>query len=748
MKVVHLIGGGDVGGAKVHVLSLVKELSKNINVKIIALREGTFSKEARQMGLDIDVIHSKNVFRDIRKVIKTIRDGQYDFIHSHGAKANVFAVICKLITKIRVITTIHSDYKLDYLQSNAKRLTYGSVNAIALRYVDFYEAVSSNFRDMLIARDFPINRIYTVYNGIDFASEIDVIDKEQIYKKYNIEVKDNELLVGILARLHPVKDIPTFLKAAKKVLEVKKNVKFIIGGDGEHRAILKEYANKLGISDKVLFVGFVDNPYEFMSIIDINVLTSLSESFPYSILEGTKLKKATISSNVGGIFDLIEHNKNGYLFDVGDYERLSEYILNLLNDANLREKFGIELNKKASIEFSLDKMRETQLDIYYDIQQKLASSPSFVENNYDILLSGYYGHNNMGDEAMLEAIIETLRSERKYIKLAVLSQKPGETSKLHNIKSIYRFSIYRIFKTLIKTKVYINGGGSLIQDNTSNRSLYYYLSLIVLAKLTNTKVMIYANGIGPINKTINKHFTRCVLNMADIITVRDENSLKELERLKINKPKIELTADAALTLKSVENERIESILKAEGIDASKSLIGFSIRQWGQDMEYLETVAKVADIAYKKYNLVPVFIVMQKNNDLKISESIIKRMESDAYIIKDNYSPKEILGIISKLELLIGMRLHALIFASMSAVPCIGIVYEQKVEGFINYVRQVSAGSVKELKIEKLSSMLDEVYQDKRILKEFLLSIRTQLEDKSIRNAKLALELLDAGKKGK
>jgi polysaccharide pyruvyl transferase WcaK-like protein len=251
-----------------------------------------------------------------------------------------------------------------------------------------------------------------------------------------------------------------------------------------------------------------------------------------------------------------------------------------------------------------------------------------------------------------------------------------------------------------------------------------------------------------LNKTINKYLTRFVLNRVDVITVRDENSIKELERLKVKKPKIELTADAALTLESVGKERIESILKAEGIDDTKSLIGFSIRQWGQDMEYLETIAKVADIAYKKYNLVPVFIVMQKDNDLKISKSIIKKMESDAYIIKDSYSPKEILGVISKLELLVGMRLHALIFASMSAVPCIGIVYEQKVEGFINYVRQVSAGSVSQLKTQDLSQILDEVYQDKKILKEFLLSIRTQLKDKSIQNAKLALQLLDKGKRGK
>ncbi len=743
MKVIHLIGGGDVGGAKIHVLSLVKELSKNIKVKVIALREGSFSKEAREMGLDIEVIKSKNFLKDVLSIIKIIKNDDYDFIHAHGAKANLFAVICKIFTKICIITTVHSDYKLDYLQSVVKKYTYGIINSIALRFVHFYVAVSSNFRYMLIDRDFPVDNIYTVYNGIDFETQTEGYDKDKTYKKYNIKVDKKDIVIGILARLHPVKDIPTFLNAACEVLKVKQNVKFIIGGDGEQKELLKSYANRLGILDKVLFIGFVDNPYEFMNILDINVLTSLSESFPYSILEGTKLKKATISTNVGGIFDLIDDGENGYLFDVGDYKTLASYMINLIDDCDLREKFGNNLYKKAKREFSLDKMGETQLKIYYDIKRKLSNLNYSLKNDYDILISGYYGHSNMGDEAMLEAIIETFRKERKDIKLAVLSQKPDLTTRTHNIKSIYRFNLFKILKILIKTKVYINGGGSLIQDSTSNRSLYYYLVLILMAKLTRTKVMIYANGIGPLKREINRHLTSFVLNLVDVITVRDENSLIELDKLKVKRPKIELTADSALTLQSIDENRIRDILKSEGIDENQNLIGFSVRQWGKNMEYVDAIAKIADIAYKKYNLEPVFIVMQKSGDLKISEDIVKKMKANSHIISGSYSPKEILGIISRLQILVGMRLHALIFAAMSSVPCVGVVYEQKVEGFINSVRQLSAGDVQELKVDKLTKMLEDVYQDRRILRDYLLSIKRDLQDKSIRNAKLALELLDA-----
>ena len=257
--------------------------------------------------------------------------------------------------------------------------------------------------------------------------------------------------------------------------------------------------------------------------------------------------------------------------------------------------------------------------------------------------------------------------------------------------------------------------------------------------------MIYANGIGPINGKMNRRLTSFVLNLVDVITVRDEYSLDELSKLGVRRPKIEYTADSALTLESVDDNRIKDILKSEGIYNDQKLIGFSVRQWGKDMEYVDIIAKVADIAYKKYNLKPVFIVMQKSGDLKISQDIVKKMDSDAYIISGSYSPKEVLGLISRFEILVGMRLHALIFASMSQVPCVGIAYEQKVEGFINSVRQLLAGNIKELSVDKLAKMLEDVYQDRRILRDYLLSIKKDLKDKSRKNAKLALELLDRKK---
>ena len=114
MKVLHLIGGGDIGGAKSHVLSLVNELGKYADVKLISFRKGSFADDARAMGINVEIVKTGTIFTDIRKVLNIIKTEGYDVTVSR-AKANMIAYI--KVLKIPVVTTVHSDYRLDYLQT-------------------------------------------------------------------------------------------------------------------------------------------------------------------------------------------------------------------------------------------------------------------------------------------------------------------------------------------------------------------------------------------------------------------------------------------------------------------------------------------------------------------------------------------------------------------------------------------------------------------------------------------------------
>lgn len=741
MKVIHLIGGGDVGGAKVHVLSLIKELNKHIEVKIISLREGMFADDARAIGLDVEVVNSNNIIADAIRLIDIISKGKYQLIHSHGSKANVFALIAKRFCRIPAVTTIHSDYRLDYMHNVLKRITFGVTNAIALRFMDYYIGVSDNFRKMLIERNFNPDRIFKIYNGIDFGERLVEYNRSDFCRKYRLNIDKDDIVIGILARLYPVKNIDTLLSAAKIALKNNSHLKFLIGGDGEDRHRLEKMAVQLGIRDNVYFLGWIDDPFELMENLDINVLTSISESFPYSILEGAYLKKATISSNVGGIPEFINDGENGYLFEPGDYETLARHILELAENKEKRDLMGEKIYQAAKQKFSLASMCKDQLDIYNSILERESVEKAVRNPVYDIIISGYYGFKNIGDDAMLQAIINNLHTYRKDLRIVALSNDPLEMKRAYGVDSIKRTNMFYIYKAMKHAKLFIYGGGNIIQDNTSTRSLFYYLSTTWLANRMRLKVMFYANGIGPLNKYINKKFTKKIINKVNVITLREEFSLQELRRLGIDKPRIILTADPALTVEMDKSVDVESIFAKESIDSAGPFIGISARRWQGLEKYAEIIALVIDYMIETYNIKPVFIPMQYPGDLLAAWAIADKMKGKPYIIKNKYNISQTLGIISKMEILVGMRLHALIFAASLNIPIIGLAYQPKIEAFLEYIHQPSAGEIGKLEYEKLRDIVDEVWNNRAQIKEKLKSDVSRLKEKAYENARIAIELI-------
>jgi L-malate glycosyltransferase len=757
MRVVHIIGGGDVGGAKVHVLSLVKELGKHIDVKIISLRHGAFADDAKAMGIDIEVVKSRNILADISKVTDIIRKGNFRIIHSHGAKANIFSLIARRSLGLPTVSTVHSDYRLDYMHSIFKNLTLAPANSFALKKVDYHIGVSEKFRNMLIERKFNPQNIFTVYNGMDFSKSAETISRKDFSSKYGLNLKDSDIIVGLAVRLYPVKDIDTLIKAAQRVVLKGPSVKFVIGGDGEDRKHLEQKVKSLKITNNVFFIGWLDNPYELMGNVDISVHTSISESFPYSILEGAMFKKVTVSSNVGGIPDLIEHGVNGCLFEPGDFETLASYILELAGSPQKRTEMGRKIYEKAKSTFSLESMCETQLSIYkqvisdFEVKQKTGTA-------YDAIISGYYGFENLGDDAMFEAILSNLRVYKPDIRVAALSKKPSEIRRAYRVNSINRANPFLIVKMMKQAGMFIYGGGNLIQDNTSSRSILYYLGTIWFAKKMGLKVMIYANGIGPLEGKLNIFLTKKIIDRVDIITVREKVSLEELKRLGIKKPQIYATADPALTVKASSDETAFQILADEGIipqDKGRQmvnpLVGFSVRKLPgrknrRHEKYEDAIANTADYLVQKYGVVPVFIPMQ-HNDLDIIDNVIAKMSSPAFAIRNRYDVSDTAAVIKQMDMVVGMRLHALIFAASAGVPVVGLVYDPKIEGFLQYIDQASsvAGHARDITPDRLISASEHVWSKRKQIRGELEKNVSLLKQKALENARIAVELLEAGR---
>lgn len=372
MKVLHLISGGDTGGAKAHVLSLVRELEKTIQVRLVCFMEGPFLSEARDLGLNVTLLKQKGRadFSVLGQVVSLAKSDGVDLLHSHGARANLLAALMKRRLGIPTLTTVHSDYRLDFKGNTYKSFFYTPLNSLALRSFDYYVAVAGDLRDILVERGVPAARVFTVHNGIDFAEPLDLPSRHEVLASLGLAFGEGAPLVGIVGRLSAIKDHPTFLRAAKQVLAGRPDAHFLIVGDGEERRALEDLARDLGIQDSVHFLGYHSNPFPIMNAFAVNVLTSLHEGMPYVLLEGARLRLATVSTAVGGVTDLIRADDTGLLFTPGDHAALARHILALLADGDRRQLMGDALHAYADANFSLAGMARQQLDIYRHILEE------------------------------------------------------------------------------------------------------------------------------------------------------------------------------------------------------------------------------------------------------------------------------------------------------------------------------------------------------------------------------------------
>ena len=212
MKVIHLISGGDTGGARTHVYSLLKYLGQIIDVQLVCFRGGDFADGAAALGIPTMVLDGGFV-SNLAALKKIIRDGEYDLVHCHGSMANVMGAMLRPGVHVPVISTVHSDYRLDYLGRPFARAVYGTLNIWALHQLDYRVCVSDPIRQRLIDRGFEPNRLFSIYNGLDFSHVVPRTDRAAYFAQFGYTVHEGDVIAGIAARLDPVKDIPTLLRA-------------------------------------------------------------------------------------------------------------------------------------------------------------------------------------------------------------------------------------------------------------------------------------------------------------------------------------------------------------------------------------------------------------------------------------------------------------------------------------------------------------------------------------------------------
>jgi polysaccharide pyruvyl transferase CsaB len=359
-----------------------------------------------------------------------------------------------------------------------------------------------------------------------------------------------------------------------------------------------------------------------------------------------------------------------------------------------------------------------------------------------IVISGYYGFNNAGDEALLTAILASLRASEPNADITVISGNPGNTIAKHQVKSLYRFAAVRLLRAIGEADMVISGGGSLLQDVTSKRSLAYYLSIIAAAKWKGRKAMLFAQGIGPIRSRFMRMLTRLVVSKADVITVRDEDSAEELARMGVPAAKVEVTADPVLMLNPESKIAGKTILAEAGLNPYKPIIGVSVREWPDNQRCLKQLAASLGKLSEKYNAQIGILPLQISKDLKDSQllqSYLPKIRNKVVLLQGDYSTEEFLSIIGSFRLLIGMRLHALIFAAVMKVPLMAISYDPKVDSFLKAIGAQAVGTVETLDAAKVEKAAEELWGHKtQLQEEHLAAMRTLAQSTVFK----ALELLN------
>ena len=327
-----------------------------------------------------------------------------------------------------------------------------------------------------------------------------------------------------------------------------------------------------------------------------------------------------------------------------------------------------------------------------------------------ILISGYYGFNNTGDEAMIETFSSELA--KKNFGLKVLSCNPEKTEETYNVRAYDRFNLFQIIKGLRKSDILVSGGGTLFQDITSKKSIWYYLGIVVLAQLMGKKVCVAYQGMGPLNNKFYRWMTKRVLNKKSvkIIALRDRNAIEYAKEMGVKEEKMILSSDVVFMLKPAPKERCMKIIRDNvyGYKEGETLIGFSIRSW-KDKDRTDLFAEIADKLVEKYNARIVFFPFHKPKDAEISKIVAHKMkhEDATVLIPNRYLPSEILGTMGFMNVNIGVRLHSLVFSALMNVPTIGISYEPKIDGFLEMMNMTSVCTYENISVDKVLEQVDE-----------------------------------------
>jgi polysaccharide pyruvyl transferase CsaB len=677
MKILMALMGLDIGGAETHVVELSRELTRQGHEIVIASNGGAYVPELEKDGIRHALVpmHQRSgvdMAKSLRLLEQLIRREQPDLVHAH---ARIPAFLCGILQKklhFPFITSAHWVFEVTPLLR------------LMTNWGDRTVAVSPDIRTYLMENyQVPADRIHVTINGID---------TETFSPNTAGPAEDFGFcggpVIGLVSRLDESRALAAkvLVAIAPQLHQARPDLDILIVGGGDQFDEISQSAaaaNRACGREVVHLTG---------PRTDIPLLVSLCTmcvGVSRAALEAMSAGKPVIlAGNEGytGIFseeNLEISQKTNFCLrgcPMITEEALLRDLLDLLGRSSEELEALGKFGRQVILEqYSVRRMAQDYLAAYQQLLHPVTPIKAVI--------SGYYGYHNLGDDGILWAIHRQLEALPRPVELTVLSRRPKETAQKYGLRAVPRFSPAGLLRAISRCDVLIFGGGSLLQDRTSARSLGYYLGVLRLAQLLKKPVFLYANGIGPLDRPGSGRRVAKTLSRCQAITLRDWDSLEELRSMGLS---AQVTGDPAFALTPVEKSQARQALQDFGVPENAALVGISVRQ-AQGLKAAE-FARLGDRIYQKLGREVVFLVMQDPEDRALSREIQEKMEAPSYLVETPNRPETMLGIIGCLDALVSLRLHTLIFAAKQRVPMVGCVYDPKVASFLQSLEMPSCGT--------------------------------------------------------
>lgn len=360
----YIVSSLNYGGVEKFVIDLANNIdTQYYKPVIISLTEAAPLAAQLKNHIKIYYLDKKagNDFSIPKKIKTIVAKEQIKILHSNNWSTFVEAVAAKLICKIPLVHTQHGMEKND-VESSVKRIIRNKIRLFSAYCTDNVVVVSDATKQFVNKEwGFPERKINHIYNGVDTEKySSNELTRNKIRLKHGINEQD--IVIGSVGRLMPVKNYPNLLKAFAKITN--KNSKLILVGEGPDLNNLKMLGTQLKIADRTRFLGARPDIDKMLNIMDIFVLPSFSEGVSLSLLEAMAVSLPCVATAVGGNVEVVEHNKNGLLVQSDDFLSLANTLNKLIENYKLRKTIGQSALNRVNQLFSFSSMLHQYQSIY------------------------------------------------------------------------------------------------------------------------------------------------------------------------------------------------------------------------------------------------------------------------------------------------------------------------------------------------------------------------------------------------